>query len=460
MFYKLISAIAPVAIILLATCLTVRAAEPLVVHEWGTFTALQDESGKGLTGINIDDEVLPSFVHNLNPLANTYSPSAPLFASKGAPEKHPFVTLRLETPVLYFYPPKGMSAPFDVDVEVNFHGGWLTEFYPQAVYSSSDSKDGNPSFGEIKASTLSKLSWNKLQVGGDAAGPKTESPIWLPPRKVRAANVTMHTKEGAESEKYLFYRGVGNFDAPLITNLDRENNRLTIHANFAGVAKDDASLPIGPMWLVRVRADHSAAYRTIDAGRATRDPKAVVAASPVKFDNNDYREDNLHRLRKDMHAALVADGLFEDEATAMLDTWQNAYFRSPGLRLFCLVPQPWTDDRLPLKISREAQIRRVMVARVELIDESQRQILKELSTSKISRMDWIAKVKRTAATDRFFDDHSDFGDLGVEIPADYKLYLKLGRFRNALLIAEEKARRTPALTEFINNYGLWQFRPE
>jgi len=28
----------------------------LVVHEWGTFTTLQDDEGRELSGINIDDE--------------------------------------------------------------------------------------------------------------------------------------------------------------------------------------------------------------------------------------------------------------------------------------------------------------------------------------------------------------------------------------------------------------------
>ena len=39
--------------------------DALVVHEWGTFTVLQDESGKPVGGINTDDEPLPNFVHNL-----------------------------------------------------------------------------------------------------------------------------------------------------------------------------------------------------------------------------------------------------------------------------------------------------------------------------------------------------------------------------------------------------------
>ena len=42
------------------------ASNELVVHEWGTFTTLQDEKGARLSGINVDDEPVPKFVHNLS----------------------------------------------------------------------------------------------------------------------------------------------------------------------------------------------------------------------------------------------------------------------------------------------------------------------------------------------------------------------------------------------------------
>src|ERR1043166_6856700 len=42
-------------------------AQPLVGHEWGTFTSLQDEEGRTLDGINTDDEPVPSFCHDMAP---------------------------------------------------------------------------------------------------------------------------------------------------------------------------------------------------------------------------------------------------------------------------------------------------------------------------------------------------------------------------------------------------------
>jgi len=53
----LLCAIAPLA----------RGANNLIVHEWGTFTSLQDENGNAIGGINTNDEPVPNFVHNIAP---------------------------------------------------------------------------------------------------------------------------------------------------------------------------------------------------------------------------------------------------------------------------------------------------------------------------------------------------------------------------------------------------------
>ena len=44
--------------------------DKLIVHEWGTFTALQNERGEQLGGINIDDEPVPKF----GPATSTVAP--------------------------------------------------------------------------------------------------------------------------------------------------------------------------------------------------------------------------------------------------------------------------------------------------------------------------------------------------------------------------------------------------
>ena len=165
------------------------------VHEWGTCTSLQDELGRELAGINVDDEPVPAFVHNLSRyvLNPTFVTSRHWrFRMKAVPRRHPFVTMRLETPVIYFYPPAGAKTPFEVDVSVKFRGGWLSEFYPdaKAVAPGIDwQAQQSFVFGELKPDTISSLRWKGLRVGTDKAGPKTDEHVWLAPRDVDAAFV-------------------------------------------------------------------------------------------------------------------------------------------------------------------------------------------------------------------------------------------------------------------------------
>ncbi len=99
-----------------------------------------------------------------------------------------------------------------------------------------------------------------------------------------------------------------------------------------------------------------------------------------------------------------------------------------------------------------------MIGRIELVTERQRAILERLSKTAPSDGRWIDKIADSPAAERFFAGRSDFGNLGVAIPADYQMYLALGRFRNALVVAEEARRPNENLTKFVNVYGLHPFR--
>jgi hypothetical protein len=454
------------AMTLFAACWTISlvgnrpamAADRLTVHEWGTFTSLQDEQGSELPGINTDDEPVPEFVHNLN----RFLLSKPVLSSlhwqyrmKAAPRVHPFVTMRLETPVIYCYPPTWWPADRPIDVSVRFRGGWLTEFYPQADADTPGLKAGQFDFGELTSETTSSLAWNGVKLGGNAAGPATDSPVWLAPRRVEAANVTAAS---GESERYLFYRGIGRLRAPLKAVMDRKAGQLALSANFDEVLSSRQTEQIPALWLVQVRPDGEMAVRTIDSFSVSGDAAAELAKVSYRFQSGDFRPDSQQHLTTEMRSSLVADGLYLDEANALLTTWQKSYFHSPGLRLFYLVPRVWTDHYLPLTVTGEPKIERVMVGRLELVSDEQRALLDRLARAKISDGKWVLKIPESPARERFLAGRSDCGDLGVPIPADYQMYLDLGRFRNALVVNEERARPTTSLTTFVNNYQLHPFR--
>jgi hypothetical protein len=425
----------------------------LVVHEWGTFTSLQDEQGQALLGINVDDEPLPRFVHNLHPrvLSRPYVLTHP--DMKGAPQRHPDVTMRLETPVIYFHPTADQPRP-RLNVDVSFRGGWLTEFYPEAQADAPGLRAGEFDFGPITADTRGSLAWHGLEVGSEKPGPQTEAHVWTAPRQVHAAGVT---SSGGESEKYLFYRGVGRIDSPLRVVTDLATNTLYLRSQAGELAAKPLAVPAA--WLVHVKGDGKAAWRSLPAVELTQDRERNLASTSAGFADKEFGSSRLDELRASMHAALVADGLFADEATAMLETWRRAYFQSPGLRVFYLAPKAWTNHTLPLKISTPAQIERVMVGRIELISPEQRAALAKLASGPKTDARWLQYVYVSPNADRFFAGRADFGDLGVKIPADYQTYLDLGRFRNALVIDAERKQPTETLTRFVDTYGLWLYRP-
>ena len=427
----------------------------LTVHEWGTFTVLQDEQGQAIRGVNTDDEPVPDFVHNLHQFLIQSPTQVPSVYFKGAPRSESDVYVRLETPVIYFYPPPGFNRKVNVDVE--FRGGWLTQYYPDARVSAPGLEDGRFEFGTLNDNTVGKLAWHGLQIGADRPFPETSDGVWLAPRQVRAS--ALQTPSG-EAEKYLFYRGVGHIGAPL--RVIRDADHFEIRPQFG------YELPreyvIGPLWLVDVTRDGTFAVRYIE--RLTL-PGSEQERGPTisgSFSASEYARD-LGALRKTMHAALVREGLYDDEADALLNTWEVSYFRRPGLRLFYMVPRAWTDKYLPLKLSEPSDLRRVMVGRIELVTPQQRDLLRQIAQGPTSNPQWLGSalnalggtrkdIYREDWYRRIMDGKQSLTSLHIDIPADYRAYLELGRFRNALILDESSRRPSADLTKFIESYDL------
>jgi hypothetical protein len=426
--------------------------QSMVVHEWGTFTSLQGDDGNELFGINIDDEPVPKFVHNLEPrILNSpvLRSEAWDYRQKGAPRFHPQVSMRLETPVIYFYPAKETKLPVRVDVNVQFRGGWLTEFYPNADCDLLNKFNGQFDFSNLSSKTVGGLTWKNVDVGTHEEGPSTDWSVWLSPRKVASASLTCN----GEHEKYLFYRGVGQLHSPLRITTIHEGADLEIRPNFEDVLHTE-TVAIKNLWLMEAKSDGSCAYRRIDPVTIDSNRDRLLVTTPRRFDAAQFQTNNRAVLEQEMHASLVAEGLFEDEATALLSTWQRAYFTSPGLRLFFTVPREWTDHYLPITISGNPKIERVMIGRVELISDYQRQTLRELSRIETFDARWTEKIPQdSSARTSFLAGRSNLSELGVKSPKDFTLYLELGRFRNAL-VSEAAQRGVGNLDKFIQAYGL------
>ncbi len=424
------------------------------IHEWGTFTALQGESGKPIGWINTEDEPVPPFCHRLSrALLVPVDDLAPTFF-KDAPRAHPDVILRLETPVVYFHPPASAKLPVKADLRVDFRGGWLTEYYPDAKVGAPGLQNKTFQYGRLRSDTKGSLEWKGLEIGKQGTFPKTDDAVWLSPRNVKAAPVT--TANG-ESEQFLFYRGVAYMQAPLIVSRGTDGKMLSIQAWTPPGLEDRGPLRIPRLWLADIREDGSTAYRTLPGLKLS----AAFTSAPLAFEEKDYSADRLQSLRKEMHEGLTVDGLNPDEADALLNTWDASYFRSHGLRLFFLVPRAWTDHVLPLKTTLDADITRVMVGRIELITRKQRACVARIRNTKSPSSTWYQEwaAKHPDAWKRFQQKREE-GNLGalrdekIAIPDDYLAYLELGRFRNAIVLSELQDNPTEGLQNFVDAYDL------
>jgi hypothetical protein len=289
---------------------------PLTVHEWGTFTSIAGADGQAVrwqTQTAPDD--LPCFVEH-----------AP-WQYKGLMAG----TVRMETPVLYFYSPK----PVDVSVDVAFRQGLITEWYPHANVRY----DGQPLLNANGA-----ISWPMVRVTPGATQAWRREPgasHYYTARETAADPVLV----GAQPEKFLFYRGLGQFQPP-ISAIAQPDGGVEL--------RNTAGRPLGDVILFENRRGamaFTAHHLTGSDARLPRPDMDDATAAPLA----------------ELARVLVSHGLYEAEAQAMVNTWKDSWFEE-GARLLYIVPRADVDAILPLTISpKPSAIARAFVGRIELV---------------------------------------------------------------------------------------------
>ena len=330
---------------------------PVVVHEWGTITTHHAPDGTPLGRLNhvSGTDTLPSFVHRFEPLSTSRDPNLSLVKTALVAGR-PDVTMRLETPVIYFYPPRGTAIrPFDVSVR--FRGGILNEFFPKGAASVSGQWNGESLSNDV----VGALTWHDVTLEDSVPLTPTRSHVWLAPRRVAAAGVA----SAGESERYLFYRGVAHLGAPLQTRLTGSEVLLFAPRDLAWMSSPVMTIPRA--WVVDVRPNGEAAFRVAGALCITKNAPSRELARLSLFAKQDYALTTLGELRRSMKQALTGAGLFDAEAEAMLETWKGSYFDTPGLRVFYLVPNEWAGYFLPLSIGVPNRLTRVLVGRIDIV---------------------------------------------------------------------------------------------
>ncbi len=333
-----------------------------IVHEWGTFTSVAGADGAALEWRPLaGPSDLPSFVYTTTRLTDDAGrgPGLRYGANRCRNCDHLHcacgsgcdgqckckgclvATVRMETPVLYFY----SDCERVVSVRVGFPQGQVTEWYPRARWV----RDG--------------IDWGAVRIlpGADPAFPREEGEShYYPARNTDASPVRSCMAEGwqgdPEYEKFLFYRGVGTFDLPVEAGLQEQ----TVRVQASGVRH---------LVVFERRADGAAG---VVSPLRSDNPATMLVPRPVCGDPDEA----IRRAEELLRDALLAEGLYAREVEAMLATWRDSWFEE-GLRVFYTLPRSETDAILPLEIDpAPAETVRVLVGRIEIVTpEREREIL-------------------------------------------------------------------------------------
>ena len=159
-------------------------------------------------------------------------------------------------------------------------------------------------------------------------------------------------------------RGVAALESPLQTRVTRGHVQLAAPRHLAWLEAPSLVLP--GLWLVEVREGGGVAFREHGAITLHQNALGKDVARLRRFAAGDFGD--VRALRLSLKTALIKEGLYADEAEAMLNTWKHSYFEKPGLRVFYVVPRAWTDHYLPLTFSVPARVQRVIIGRIDLVE--------------------------------------------------------------------------------------------
>lgn len=347
------------------------------VHEWGTFTSVAGENGMALEWLPFGGPTdLPCFVHRLEVGAK---------ATLGG-------TVRMETPVIYFY----ARAPMTARVHVDFPQGFITEWYPRAnqlaTYMGSGMGPQNPDTRAAREGETDWIEWRDVKID-PAASPKFpfqfESSHYYTARGTDAAPLAVWN----ETEKFLFYRGVGQFQPPISAQVS--GDRVIVR----NLAKDDLSGVI-------LFENHDGRIRYQIQGSVSKQATLHLPATAG----------DLSALKLDLEKFLATQGLFPKEAHAMVETWRDSWFEE-GTRVFYILPRSSVDEILPLSVEPSPnRSARVFVGRAEVftaetskiirtaIDRQDRATLEEYGRFLQPFLGDVAPANRTVAEirDKYF----------------------------------------------------------
>ena len=300
----------------------------LTTHEWGTFTSIAGRDGSAVEWLPLTGSTdLPGFVEHFR--YNGFK-----LGLRG--------TVRMETPVLYFYD----SREETVSVKVSFAKGLITEWYPHAAHvePAANIFDGTLLHPHPDGS----IAWDSVTISPNVTEefPRENSGNhYYAARMTSSTPLRVQSSAGEQQEKFLFYRGVSTFSVPLSATLIPSGELYVENHGQEEI----------PNTIRFERRGEKVGYRIGGAlqKEALLDPPELTGT--------------IGDLGRELEGMLVAQGLYQDEAHAMVETWRGSWFEE-GSRLLYIVPTAFVDGVLPLSIHpAPTQTERVFVGRLEIV---------------------------------------------------------------------------------------------
>jgi hypothetical protein len=306
----------------------------LTVHEWGTFTSVAGPNGTAIEWMPAGGPTdLPCFVS-----VSGAGPKGLTLAEQGGRSK--MTRVRMETPVLYFYSRREQT----VNVSVSFPQGLITEWYPSNAKLSPDAFASQKSFPNVTGT----IQWNDVQVmpGATVSYPIEDGPShYYAARKTASAPLQVPSTQGSQSEKFLFYRGIADFTPPLSVRAAKDG-RIAV----SNLESDEL-----PGVVLFENRGGKIGYTMLKGLKQT-----VWIDRPAL--NSSFES-----LQNDLESLLKAQGMFAQEARAMVDTWKDSWFEQ-GTRVFYIVPSHAVDSILPLTVTpTPVSVKRAFVGRMEVL---------------------------------------------------------------------------------------------
>src|ERR1700687_3800122 len=301
----------------------------LTAHEWGTFTSIAGVDGRAVEWSPLTGSTdLPGCVEQ-------FQKDGYKLGLRG--------TVRMETPVLYFYAPTQET----VSVKVSFSKGVITEWYPHAsrVQPRKPLHDLTLYYGNQPDGSIA---WDAVTVSPSLTTDfpqEARSDRYYAARATTSTPLRVRTPTGEQYEKFLFYRGVSVFAVPI-------SARLTPEGQVRAETRGDRTIP---SLILFERRGEKVGYRLANA------LQHETSLDPPELDAT------VDSLARDLEGILVAQGLYQNEAQAMVQTWRDSWFEE-GSRLLYIVPREFVDSVLPLFITPvPIQTTRVFVERRNLV---------------------------------------------------------------------------------------------